>query len=174
MLSGRASGALLVNILVNLFADSIFSQSIQPVCFKFHTWFLPGLCFHVKPCSFQLVPNFLVKNAFFFQLFSNDLALNYVNVSVEPFGDLSVSEGVPFNQQHTGIVTVFEYRSVLLVLVGLLREYAYSADLAWLPNFIIFFFSDFFCSELVSAPPAYIGNEILDPNRRVVTGLTCI
>ena len=46
---------------------------------------------------------------FFFQLFSNDLALNYVNVSVEPFGDLSVSEGVPFNQQHTGIVTVFEY-----------------------------------------------------------------
>ena len=43
----------------------------------------------------------------FFQLFSNDLALNYVNVSVEPFGDLSVSEGVPFNQQHTGIVTVF-------------------------------------------------------------------
>ena len=32
-----------------------------------------------------------------------------MNVSVEPFGDLSVSEGVPFNQQHTGIVAVFEY-----------------------------------------------------------------
>ena len=32
-----------------------------------------------------------------------------MKVSVEPFGDLSVSEGVPFNQQHTGIVTVFEY-----------------------------------------------------------------
>ena len=58
---------------------------------------------------FSVGSQFLVKNAFFFQLFSNDLALNYVNVSVEPFGDLSVSEGVPFNQQHTGIVTVFEY-----------------------------------------------------------------
>ena len=32
-----------------------------------------------------------------------------MKVSVEPFGDLSVSEGVLFNQQHTGIVTVFEY-----------------------------------------------------------------
>ena len=61
-LSGRA---FLVNVLVNLSADSIFSQSIQPACFKFHTWFLKGLCFHVMPCSFQLVSNFLVKNAFF-------------------------------------------------------------------------------------------------------------
>ena len=55
----------LVNVLVNLFADSIVSQSIQPACFKFHTWFLQGLYLHVMPCSFQLVPNFLVKNAFF-------------------------------------------------------------------------------------------------------------
>ena len=55
----------LVNVLVNLFADSIFWRSIQPAFFKFQTWFLQGLCFHVMPCSFQLVPNFLVKNAFF-------------------------------------------------------------------------------------------------------------
>ena len=55
----------LVSVLVNLFADSIFSQSIQPAFFKFHTWFLQGLCFHKVPCSFQLVPNCLVKNAFF-------------------------------------------------------------------------------------------------------------
>ena len=26
---------------------------------------LQDLCFDVMPCSFQLVPNFLVKNAFF-------------------------------------------------------------------------------------------------------------
>ena len=55
----------LVNIVVNLLADLIFSQSIQPAFFKFHTWFLQGLCSHVMPHSFQLVPNFLVKNAFF-------------------------------------------------------------------------------------------------------------
>ena len=42
------------------------------------------------------------------------------------------------------------YRSVPLVLVALLREYAYSADLPWLPNFKkkkkkkFFFFLDFF------------------------------
>ena len=60
----RAGGAFLVNLLVNLFADSIFSQSIQPAILNFHTWFLEGLCFHVMPCSFQFVPNFLVKNAF--------------------------------------------------------------------------------------------------------------
>ena len=65
VLSGRAGGAFLVNFLINLFADSIFSQNIQPAFFKFHTWFLQGLCFHVMPCSFQLVPNFFVKNAFF-------------------------------------------------------------------------------------------------------------
>ena len=46
-------------------ADSIFSQSIHLWLFKFHTWFLQGLCFHVMPCSFQLVSNFLLKNAFF-------------------------------------------------------------------------------------------------------------
>ena len=35
----RAGGAFLVNVLVNLlfFADLIFSQSVQPACFKFHT-----------------------------------------------------------------------------------------------------------------------------------------
>ena len=55
----------LVSVLVNLFADSIFSQSIQPAFFEFHTWFLQGLCFHKVPCSFQLVPNCLVKNALF-------------------------------------------------------------------------------------------------------------
>ena len=60
-LSRPAGGAF----LVSLFADSIFLQSVQPACFKFHTWFLQGLCFHVMPCSFQLVPSFLVKNAFF-------------------------------------------------------------------------------------------------------------
>ena len=56
---------LLVNVSVNLFADSIFSQGIQPAFFKFHTWFLQGLCFYVMPCSFQMVPKFLVINAFF-------------------------------------------------------------------------------------------------------------
>ena len=61
---GQACGAFLVNVLVDLFADSIFSQSIQPAFFKFHTWFLQGLCFHVIPCSFQWVPNFLVKMHF--------------------------------------------------------------------------------------------------------------
>ena len=55
----------MVNVLVNIFADSIFSQRIQPACFKFHTWFLKGLCFYLMSCSFQLVPNFLVKNAVF-------------------------------------------------------------------------------------------------------------
>ena len=64
-----AVGAFLVNVLVNLFADSIFSQSIQPGCFKFHTCFFQGLCFHVMPCSFQLVPNFFMKNAFFSAVF---------------------------------------------------------------------------------------------------------
>ena len=56
-----------VNVLVNLLADSIFSQSIQPAFFKFHTWYLQGLCFYVMPCSFQLVSNFLVKNAFYWR-----------------------------------------------------------------------------------------------------------
>ena len=45
-------------------ADSIFSQSIQPAFFKFHTCFLQGLCFYVMPCSFQLVPNVSVKMHF--------------------------------------------------------------------------------------------------------------
>ena len=63
-LSGRAAGEFLVNVLVNLFADLIFSQSIQPAFFKFQTWLLQGLCFQVMPCSFQLVPNFLVKMHF--------------------------------------------------------------------------------------------------------------
>ena len=45
------------------------------------------------------------------------------------------------------------YRSVPLVLVALLREYAYSADLPWIPNlkkkkkkkkFFFFFFLEFF------------------------------
>ena len=58
-------GVFLVNVLVNIFSDSIFLQSIQPAFFKFHTWFLQGLCFHKMPCSFRLVPNFFVKNAFF-------------------------------------------------------------------------------------------------------------
>ena len=48
----HAGDMFLVNVLVNLLSNSIFSQ------------FLQGLCFHVMPCSFQLVPNFLVKNAF--------------------------------------------------------------------------------------------------------------
>ena len=64
-MSGRvAGGAFLVHVQVNLLADSIFSQSIQPAFFKFYAWFLQGLCFHVMPCSFQLVPIFFVKNAF--------------------------------------------------------------------------------------------------------------
>ena len=64
-MGGRAGGAFKVNVLVYLFADSIFSQSIQPACFKFHTSVLQGLCFYVMPYSFQLVPNFWMKNAFF-------------------------------------------------------------------------------------------------------------
>ena len=67
---GRRAGGWVVspfsvNVLFNLFADSIFLQSIQPTFFNFHTWFLQGLYFYVMPCSLQLVPNFLVKNAFF-------------------------------------------------------------------------------------------------------------
>ena len=67
MLSGRVlgGGVFLVNVFVNFFADSIFSQCIQPTFFKFHTWFFQGLCFHVMPCSFQLVPNFLEIGIFF-------------------------------------------------------------------------------------------------------------
>ena len=42
----------LVNVLVHLLSNSIFSQ------------FLQCLCFHVMPCFFQLVPNFLVKMHF--------------------------------------------------------------------------------------------------------------
>ena len=57
-------GAFLVNVYVKLLADSIFAQGIGPAFFKFHTCFFQGLCFHVMPCYFQLVPNFLVKNAF--------------------------------------------------------------------------------------------------------------
>ena len=51
---GRAGGAFLVNVLVNLLADSIFSQSIQPAFFKFNIWLLQGLCFHVMPYSFSV------------------------------------------------------------------------------------------------------------------------
>ena len=57
-------GAFLVNVYVKLLADSIFAQSIGPAFFKFHTCFFQGLCFHVMPCYFQLVPNFLVKMHF--------------------------------------------------------------------------------------------------------------
>ena len=42
------------------------------------------------------------KNCFYFQLYSNDLELNYENVTLEPYGILSVSEGVPFYLQHDG------------------------------------------------------------------------
>ena len=45
---------------------------------------------------------------FHFQLYCNDLELNYENVTLEPYGILSVSEGVPFNLQHDGTV-VFMY-----------------------------------------------------------------
>ena len=54
----------MVNVMFNLFADSIFLQIIQPTFFNFRTWFLQGLCFYVMPFSFQLVPNFLVKMHF--------------------------------------------------------------------------------------------------------------
>ena len=63
--AGRQWAQSLLTFCFNLFADSIFLQSIQPTFFNFHTWFFQGPCFHVLPCSFQLVPNFLVKNAFF-------------------------------------------------------------------------------------------------------------
>ena len=56
---------------------------------------------------------------------------------------------------YIGVIVKFTlYRSVPLVLVALLREYAYSADLPWLPKFskkkkkkfffFFFFFKDFF------------------------------
>ena len=74
MQAGGQAARSWFNVLVNLFSDSIFSQSIQPAFFKFHTWFLQGHCFHVMPCFFQLVSNFLVKMHFleigiFFYLF---------------------------------------------------------------------------------------------------------
>ena len=84
-LSGRVGGSFLVNVLVNLFADSIFTQSIQPACFKFHTWFLQGLCFHVMPCSFQLVPNLLVKMQFLeIGIFLNFFFTNFCVYSITP------------------------------------------------------------------------------------------
>ena len=54
---------------------------------------------------------------------------------------------------------VYEYRSVPLVLVALLREYAYSADLPWLPKFskkkkkkkFFFFFFFFFFLRFFSS-----------------------
>ena len=38
------------------------------------------------------------------------------------------------------IIVEPHYRSVPLVLVALLCQYAYSANLSWLPNFLIIFF----------------------------------
>ena len=43
-----------------------------------------------------------INVSFFFQVLSNDLELDYVNVTLEPYGILSVSEGVPFDLQHEG------------------------------------------------------------------------
>lgn len=37
------------------------------------------------------------------QLTSNDLKLDYYNVTVEPYGLLSVSEGCPYRLQHDGL-----------------------------------------------------------------------
>ena len=64
VLSGQAAWSWLTFWLTFL-QIQFFWQSTQPTFFNFHTWFLQSLCFHVMPCSFQLVPNFLVKNAFF-------------------------------------------------------------------------------------------------------------
>ena len=38
----------------------------------------------------------------FLQLLSNDLALRYTNISVEPYGELSVASGVPSSIAETG------------------------------------------------------------------------
>ena len=38
----------------------------------------------------------------FLQLLSNDLALQYTNISVEPYGELSVASGVPSSIAETG------------------------------------------------------------------------
>ena len=55
---------LFVNVLVNLWADSILSQSVQSAFFKFRTLFFQGVCFHVMPFFFSWF-NYFVKNAFF-------------------------------------------------------------------------------------------------------------
>ena len=64
----RAGGAFLVNFLVNLLADSVFSQSIQPTFFKFHTWFLQGLFFHVMPCFISVGSQFFWRKMLFLEI----------------------------------------------------------------------------------------------------------
>jgi len=39
----------------------------------------------------------------YFQLFSNDLELYYQNVTIEPYGDLTVDEGVTEREQYSGL-----------------------------------------------------------------------
>lgn len=42
------------------------------------------------------------RSYFALQLTSNDLKLDYVNVTIEPYGVITVSEGCPYNLQHEG------------------------------------------------------------------------
>ena len=70
----------LVNVLVNLFADSIFSLSIHPA---FHTWFLQGLCIQVMSCSFQLVPNFRRQVVFLYLFFHKFLFIFHNSKTIQ-------------------------------------------------------------------------------------------
>ena len=65
VMSGWACGAFLVNVWVNFWQIQFSRKVFNLRSLNFTQWFLQGLCFHVMPCSFQLVPNVLVKNAFF-------------------------------------------------------------------------------------------------------------
>ena len=42
-------------------------------------------------------------------MFSNDLKLQYTNITVEPYGSLSVDKGVPSKEQYLGKMVVIKF-----------------------------------------------------------------
>ena len=50
------------------------------------------------PCKIYEIINL---NTFLLQLFGDDLKLTYVNITIEPYGELSANEGVPTWEQFT-------------------------------------------------------------------------
>ena len=72
-LSGRAARSWLTFWLT--FLQIQFSRKVFNLRASNFTWFLQGLCFHVMPCSFQLVPNFLEIGIFFIYFFSTNFCV---------------------------------------------------------------------------------------------------